>query len=156
MNATSSTCLDHFITSFQTETQTIPTTISDHFSVLGEIPLSTDGIKCKPYFRKTRDLRGIKGENALKFPFLLDQKPKQNYTGRRKSHDRDECVDRFARETFIKSQNNGNDWVTNKVKNAVTKRDEFLHKWVSNPSYFNRETYKKQRNLVTSVIGKFQ
>ena len=39
VTATSSSCLDHFITSFQAQTEKIPTTISDHFSVLGEIPL---------------------------------------------------------------------------------------------------------------------
>ena len=58
----------------------------------------------------------------------------------------------FAPETFIKSRNNGNDWVTKKIKTAVTKRNELFHKWVSDPSDFERETYKKQRNLVTSVI----
>ena len=56
---------------------TIPTTISDHFSVLGEILLSTVGIKQKASFRKTKDLRGFEGEIALKFLFSLDQKSKQ-------------------------------------------------------------------------------
>ena len=35
--ATSSTCLNHFFTIFQTEAQTIPPTICHQFSVLGEI-----------------------------------------------------------------------------------------------------------------------
>ena len=65
--------------------------------------------------------------------YLLDEKLKQTYTGgiiQKKKIARSivECVDRFATEVFIKSQNHGNDWVTNKVENASTKRDEFFHK----------------------------
>ena len=61
-------------------TQTIPTTIFDCFNVLGKTPLPSDGIKGKPSFRKTRDPRGIKAENTLKFRILFEQKHKQNYT----------------------------------------------------------------------------
>ena len=115
--------------------------------------------KHKPSIRKTRDRRGIEGENALRFPFLLDQNLKQTYFGgiiqtEKIARSIIECVDRFAPETFIKSQNNRNDWETNKVKKAVTNRDELFHKWVLDPSDFIRETYKKQRNLVTLVIRK--
>ena len=53
--ATSITCLDRFITSFQMQTQVIPTTtkIRDHFSVLGEIPLSSDENE-NPHFEKQK------------------------------------------------------------------------------------------------------
>ena len=54
------------------------------------------------------------------------------------------------------SQNNGNDWITNKVKNAVTKRDELCHKWVSDPSDIDRETYNKTRTSKFGTISKAQ
>ena len=78
---------------------------------------------------------------------MLDQKLKQNYNGGTIQTEKIartiiESVDRFAPETFIKLQNNGNDWVTNKVENAVTKRDELSLKWVSGPSNFNRKHMK--------------
>ena len=88
---------------------------------------------------------------------MLDQQLKANYTGATIQTEKlarliIECVDRFAPETFIMSQNNEIECVANKVKNAVMKRDELFHKWVSDRSDFDRETYKKQHNLVTSVI----
>ena len=46
----------------------------------------------------------------------------------------------------------GNDWVTNKVKDTVTKLDELFHKWVTDPCHFNKEIYTKQRKSVKSVI----
>ena len=95
--------------------------------------------------------------NAKMRCFLLNQSLKQNYAGEISPTEQIArsiigCVDGFALETFIKSQNDGNDWVTNKVENAMTKRKDLFHKWVSDPSDFNMETYGKQRNLVTSVI----
>ena len=72
VTATSSTFLDHLITSFQVQTETITKTISDHFTVLAETLLLTNEPKHQPSFRKTRDLRGIEGDRALKFLFLLN------------------------------------------------------------------------------------
>ena len=37
---TSKTCLDHFISSSPTDTITLKTTISDHYTILGKIPLN--------------------------------------------------------------------------------------------------------------------
>ena len=45
VTATSSTCIDHLITSYQVENKTIKSTISDHYSVMGEIPGILTGTK---------------------------------------------------------------------------------------------------------------
>ena len=46
-----------------------------------------------------------------------------------------------------------NDWITNKVKNAITRRNTLFEKWVNNPSTENQEKYKTIRNKVSALIG---
>ena len=75
---TSKACLDHFISSSPTNTITPKTTISDHYTILGKIPLKYH--KTNESFRPKvtmRDLRIIKNENALNFLFLLNHKLKK-------------------------------------------------------------------------------
>ena len=67
---TSKTCLDHFISSSPTDTITLKTTLSDHYTILGNIPLKYH--KTNESFRPKlimRDLRNIKNENVLNFFF---------------------------------------------------------------------------------------
>ena len=74
----SKTCLDHFISSSPTDTITLKTTISDHYTILGKIPLKYH--KTNESFRPKvlmRDLRDIKNENALNFLFLQIHKIKK-------------------------------------------------------------------------------
>ena len=62
------TCLDHFISSSPTDTITLKTTISDHDTILGKIPLKYP--KTNESFRpkvKMRYLRNVKNEKALNF-----------------------------------------------------------------------------------------
>ena len=74
ITATSSTCLDHVITSYQVKTETIQTTMSDHFTVLGTIP----GVFFnEPVISEEKIYRRDKGDKALNFLFLLDQKLKK-------------------------------------------------------------------------------
>ena len=75
---TSKSCIDHMITQNVVCTETLPTTICDHFTVLGHFT------KEHSFDRKTvssptmtRNTKNLKGHNALKFLFLLDQKLKQ-------------------------------------------------------------------------------
>ena len=58
VTATSSTCIDHLITSYQVEHKTIKSTINDHYSVLAETP----GIKTVPVSSdtKTINVRNLK------------------------------------------------------------------------------------------------
>ena len=74
----SKSCIDHMITQNVVCTQTLPTTISDHFTVLLHFT------KGHSFDRKTvsnptmaRSTKDLKGHDALKFLFLLDQKLKQ-------------------------------------------------------------------------------
>ena len=75
----SKTCLDHFISSNPTDTITLKTTISDHYTILGKIPLkyhkTNESVRPKVIMR---DLRNIKNENALNFLFLLNHKLEKN------------------------------------------------------------------------------
>ena len=150
VTATSYTCLDEIIARFHTQTQTIPTTISDHFSVLGQIHLSTDGIKQKPSFRKPKDLRGIEGKNALKFLFLLNQKHKKIYTGG--NHTIDSWMCWSLRSTNFHQV----------AKKELPGLQTTLKRLWRNEMFFSTNGYripviltrkhKKERNLVTSVI----
>ena len=81
----------------------IATTISDGFTILGEITLLTNEPKFQPFFRKISDLCGIKRDKALNFLFLLGQKIKRNYTCdtiqvNETAKAITECVNRFAPE----------------------------------------------------------
>lgn len=158
VTATSSTCIDHLITSYQVENKTIKSTISDHYSVMGEIP----GILTAPELNEirttnVRNLKKIKGENSLNFLFLLDQKlkkldPNCGHYVQNISKTTMECVDRFAPLTTVKIKQYSNDWITNKVKNAITKRNKLFQLWVQSPTQNNKNIYKRQRNVVTSLI----
>ena len=65
---TSSTCLDHVITSYQIETDTIQTTIRDLFTVLGTRPVVIFNEPANSEEKTYRgDLRSIKGNKALNF-----------------------------------------------------------------------------------------
>ena len=70
---TSKTCLDHLITERTVNTETIQTTISDHFTVTAKIPAIWKESKSTKILL-ARTLNRLKGENALNFLFLLDQK----------------------------------------------------------------------------------
>ena len=45
-----------------------------------------------------------------------------------------------------------NDWITNKIKNAITKRNTLFEKRINNPSTNNQEKYKTIRNKVSALI----
>ena len=63
-----------------------------------------------------------------------------------------ECVDRFAPERELGSHYEQNDWITNKIKKAIVKRDEPFQKWMKSPTTDNKRAYKTFRNKVTSLI----
>ena len=43
-------------------------------------------------------------------------------------------------------------WITNKNKNAITRRNTLFEKWINNPSTENQEKYKTIRNKVSALI----
>ena len=116
---TSSTCLDHYITSYQTVHQSEKTTMSDHYTVLGEIPDVKYEVTAESHCKiRTTNLKNIKGDNALKFLFILEQRLMKldennlNYT-EQISKCILECIERFALVTEIKTKENPTDWITN-------------------------------------------
>ena len=93
------------------QTETTQTTNSDHFTVLGETLLLTNEPKYEPSFRKTRDLRGSKGDKALNVLSLLDLEIKQSYSGNTVEVDKiaaslNEFIDQFAPESIIANEKN--------------------------------------------------
>ena len=157
---TSKTCLDHFISSSPTDTITLKTTISDHYTILGKIPLKyhkTNESFCPKVIM--RDLRNIKNENALNFLFLLNHKLKRipEYAPAEEHVESiiksvRECIDKHAPEKVNPISESTNDWITNKIKNAITRRNTLFEKWKNNPSTENKEKYKTTRNKVSVLI----
>ena len=45
-----------------------------------------------------------------------------------------------------------NDWITNKIKNAITRRNKLFEKWINIPSIENQKKYKPIRNKVSALI----
>ena len=63
-----------------------------------------------------------------------------------------DCIERlrFAHVTEIKTKENRTDWITNTIKNAITKPNQLFQNSTKSPSENNNKKYKKQRNVVTS------
>ena len=99
---TSATYLNHNVTSYRINTETIKTTISDHYTVLGAIPgVFVNESKNRESKQLSRDLRKIDGGNALNFLFLLDQTLKKIELSKQKDLEKIAetfmlCVDKFA------------------------------------------------------------
>ena len=139
-------CIDHMITQNVVCTETLPTTISDHFTVLLHFTK-------KFYFdrktasnqTRTRNTENLKGHNALIF-FLLDQQLKHNdektsaeYHVQFIVNSVRECVDKFSPLRFCSVKESSNHWITNKIKNAITKRNKLFQTWVEKPSKSNHD-----------------
>ena len=62
------------------------------------------------------------------------------------------CIDKFAPEKNVPSIKNENQWTTNKIKNAIKKRDRLYQIWLDNSSTENRERYRQIRNYDTQII----
>ena len=155
--AVSSTFLDHLITSCHVQAEKILRAISDHFTVLGGILLSANEWKHQASFLKRRDCREIEGDKALKFLFLLEKEKTPNFTSDTSQVDKiakskNECIDQFAWEILLAFEQIETQWITNKVKIAVTKRDHFFHEWGTNPTDFNQDAYRKLCRQVISTI----
>ena len=153
------TCLDHFISSNYFSTKTLKTTISDHYSVLLEIPDAKKEMHDDTF--RSRNLKKLKGKNRLNFLFVLDQNLKKiplnldiDDLSTSIADSIIESVNKFAPEKCHHPINNSDTWITNSVKNAINKRDKLFQKWVSNPSDENHRLYKTQRNNVTAIIRK--
>ena len=65
-----------FISSNYFSTKTLKTTISDHYSVLLEIPDAKKEMHNDTF--RSRNLKKLKGESRLSFLFVLDQNLKKN------------------------------------------------------------------------------
>ena len=119
----SKTCIDHMILQKDLLTETIETTISDHYSVLASVPKTRE----EHFFG---NLKILKGDGALNFLlFFLDSKitisldyPADDYIAQM-FESKMECVDRIAPEkSFL--QNIDNQWITKRIQNALFKRDQ--------------------------------
>ena len=131
---TSKTCLDHFISSSPTDTITLKTTISNHYTILGKIPLKYP--KTNESFRPKvimRDLENIKNENALNFLFLLNYKLKKvpEYAPAEEQVESitksvREGIEKHAPEKVKPISESTNDWITNKNRNAIMRRNTLL------------------------------
>ena len=139
---TSKSCIDHMITQNVVCIRTLPTTISDHFTVLLHFT------KDHSFDRKTisnptmtRNTKNLKGHNALKFLFLLDQKLKQIHEKTSSEYHVEsivksvsEYVDKFAPLRVSSGKEQSNQWINNKIKNAITKRNKLFQIWVEKPT----------------------
>ena len=157
---TSKSCIDHMITQNVVCTETLPTTISDHFTVLPHFT------KEHSFDRKTvsnpimtRNTKNLKGHNTLNFLFLLDQKLKQidektsaDYHVESIVKSVSECVDKFAPLRVSSGEEPSNQWINNKIKNAITKRNKLFPIWVEKPTKSNHDNYKSFRNKVCLMI----
>ena len=45
-----------------------------------------------------------------------------------------------------------NDWITNKIKNAITRRNKLFEKWINIPSTENQKKYKTIRKKVSALV----
>ena len=133
VTTTPATCLDHIVTSYQINTETIKRTISDHYTVLGAIPgVIVNESKNREINQLSRDLRKIQGGNALNVLFLLDQTLKKLEPSKQKDLEKIAdtiilCIDKLAPGKASTMEKISNDWINNKLKNEITKK-QFVSK----------------------------
>ena len=105
-------------------------------------------------------LQSIKGEKSLNFLFLLDQKLKDL--------DFDlsidelvvslsklimNCVHILVPGKPMKNHSKSNEWLTNKIKNAIHKRDSLFQKWLSEPLM---RTMRSTKNVIITSQNYFE
>ena len=108
-----------------------------------------------------RHLRNIKNENALNFLFLLNHKLKKipEFAPAEEQVESiiksvRECIDEHAPAKMKPISESTKNWITSKIKNAITRRNTLFEKWIKNPSTENQEKYKTIRNKVSALIRK--
>ena len=155
----SKSCIDHIITQRNNiQTNTIKTTISDHFTVMADFCVKTESYS-NTHSYTFRNLRNLKNENAVNFLFFLNHElGKMNETAL--IDDKVEylaktimrCVDKYAPERKMNKLTSNQSWITNEIKNLITKRDALFQKWILSPTEENHKAYKTIRNKVTQII----
>ena len=146
VTCTSRSCIDHLITQNLVCSETLPTTISDHFTVLLHFTEEHSfDRKTVSNPTMTRNTKNLKGHNPLKFIFFLDQtfeqiveKTSAEYRVEPIVKPVRECVDKFA-PLGVSSGKKSNQWINNKIKNAITKRNELFQTWVEKPTKSNHD-----------------
>ena len=63
-----------------------------------------------------------------------------------------DCLNWFAPEKKLTLQNNWNQWIANKIKNAMKRRNRLFQIWINNPTSSNHKHYTKYRNRVSAII----
>ena len=63
-----------------------------------------------------------------------------------------ECIDKHAPEEMKPISKSTNDWITNKIKNAITRKNTLFEKWINNLSSENQEKSKTIRKKVSALI----
>ena len=92
-----------------------------------------------------RNMRKIKGENALKVLFILDQtfkkfEPSKQIDIETIAKTIMRCVNKFAPEQDTTVRKVSNDWITKKL-NEITRRNKFFEKWIKCSTEENRTFY---------------
>ena len=64
------------------------------------------------------------------------------------------CVDNFAPEKETTKTEKCDKWITNEIKNEITKRNKLFREWTVSSTDDNKEKFKNQRNKVTAMIKK--
>ena len=139
--------------------KSLGTTLSQEYRAKNDTKFPKTGRREKTREQQSvRNLKTIKGDGALKFLFLLDQKLKRISLNSpvddlivQMSEAIMECIDKFAPKQPI-LHNSDNQWITNSIKNALLKRNQLFQKWIDNPCDDYRKKYKSYRNKVTHMI----
>ena len=155
----SKSCLDHIITQNNNiQTDTIETSISDHFTVMADLGIKLESNSDTNSYN-FRNLKNIKNANAINFLFFLnDELGKINYSAliddkvEYLAKTKMRCVDKYAPERKMNKLISKQSWITNKTKNLITKRDALFQKWIRSPTEENHIAYKTIRNKVTQMI----
>ena len=112
-------------------------TISDHFTVSAQVSHNLANKQHDPPCTKVRDLKNLKGEKALNFLFLLDQKLKKLPQHKNANDYMDALtktnlgtVDKFAPKKGAENNKKRfkETWITNEIKNAIVKRNNLFEK----------------------------
>ena len=151
-----SKCIDHVLSKQSKEVSTLKWTFSDHYALLFEFDFSVSSSQSNEFYY-SRNFKFFENEqNYLNFLFILQQRLfKMNDYDLESSW----CeLSSIILQVFddkcpiTKNKIFKNSWMTNRLKNLISKRDRAHGTLISHPNSKNEFRFKQLRDLVTNEV----
>ena len=153
-----SKCIDHNLSKQSKEVSTLKWSFSDHYALIYDFDFSVSSSQSNEFYY-SRDFKFFENEqNYLNFLFIL-----QHRLNKMNNYDLESTwceLSSIILQIFddkcpiTKKKIFKNSWMTNRLKNLISKRDRAHDTLISHPNSKNEVRFKQLRNLVTNEVRK--